>query len=143
MSDRNAKDGNRRHFRTQVEKKEALKLKARERQPASALYGLGVIGIIGWSVVVPTMIGVAVGLYIDERWPGRISWTLTLMFVGLALGSLNAWHWISSQRRKIEEEQARARVKAEARVQAAAEAEKAKEEEERKGGKNHPEQREG
>ncbi len=52
---------------------------------------LGVLGIVGWSVVLPTFLGIAVGLFLDRHWQNRISWTLTLLFGGLLLGCLNAW----------------------------------------------------
>jgi ATP synthase protein I len=50
--------------------------------------------LTGWSVVLPTLAGLLLGGYIDNRWDGTISWKLTLMMVGLALGCLNAWYWI-------------------------------------------------
>ena len=52
---------------------------------------LGLLGIVGWSVVLPTLLGVALGIFLDRRWPGRMSWTLTLLFTGLTLGCLTAW----------------------------------------------------
>ena len=51
-------------------------------------------GVVGWSVAIPTLIGVAVGLWIDGRWPSRFSWTLMLLIVGVALGCINAWYWV-------------------------------------------------
>jgi ATP synthase protein I len=54
-------------------------------------------GLVGWSVAVPALIGVAVGLWIDARWPSRFSWTLMLLVLGMALGCLNAWNWISRE----------------------------------------------
>jgi ATP synthase protein I len=50
-----------------------------------------VLGVVGWSVTVPTLLGVALGVFIDRRWPGRFSWTLMLLFAGLTLGCANAW----------------------------------------------------
>lgn len=52
---------------------------------------LGLLGTVGWSVVLPTLLGVALGIFLDRRWPARVSWTLTLLFVGLTLGCLTAW----------------------------------------------------
>jgi ATP synthase protein I len=31
---------------------------------------------------------------LDKRWPGQMSWTLTMPFVGVVLGCMNAWCWI-------------------------------------------------
>lgn len=81
-----------------IKRRAERKQRARARPPRSAWFGLGMFGLVGWSVVVPTLIGVAVGLWLDSRWPGRPSWTLTLLIIGAALGCLNAWYWITSER---------------------------------------------
>lgn len=105
MAQKNSdKHASHRKFKSDVGKKEERKLWSRERKDESTLYGLGVIGLIGWSVVIPTLAGVALGRWIDSRWPSSVSWTITLMLVGLALGSLNAWHWISGERKRIEKD---------------------------------------
>jgi ATP synthase protein I len=52
---------------------------------------LEVLGTVGWSVALPTLLGVAAGIFIDRRWPGRFSWTLMLLFAGLMFGCANAW----------------------------------------------------
>jgi ATP synthase protein I len=50
-----------------------------------------VLGVVGWSVTLPTLLGIALGIYLDRRWPERFSWTLMLLFAGLLLGCANAW----------------------------------------------------
>jgi ATP synthase protein I len=57
-------------------------------------YGLGLFGLIGWSVAVPTLLAIALGVWIDRRFPSPYSWTLMLMFVGIVVGCLNAWFWL-------------------------------------------------
>jgi ATP synthase protein I len=89
-------------FRRQVEAKEARKLKTRARGRDSVWFGLGMFGLIGWSVVIPTLLGVALGVWLDRHYPTRFSWTLTLLILGVLLGSWNAWHWVSQERRNIE-----------------------------------------
>ena len=65
---------------------------ARGRNHSSAvLRSIAVLGVIGWSVVVPTLAGIAAGAWIDRHWPSRFSWTLVLMMTGLVLGCANAW----------------------------------------------------
>ena len=54
-------------------------------------------GLVGWSVAIPTLLGVALGLWLDARFPGRPSWTLTFLIIGAALGCLNAWYWIKQE----------------------------------------------
>ena len=52
---------------------------------------IAILGVVGWSVSVPTLIGVAAGLWMDHHWPSRFSWTLILLLVGLVLGCAHAW----------------------------------------------------
>jgi ATP synthase protein I len=68
-------------------------------------FGLGMMGLIGWSVVVPTLLGAALGLWLDKRHPGSHSWTLALLVAGLAIGCLNAWHWVAKEDKAMREEQ--------------------------------------
>jgi len=49
------------------------------------------LGMVGWSVTLPTLLGIALGVFIDRRWPERFSWTLMLLFAGLVFGCANAW----------------------------------------------------
>ena len=89
----------------QVGAKAARKLKA-QRNPAPGVWsGLGLMGVVGWSVVVPTLLGAALGLWLDRRYPGGRTWTLALLMAGLALGCLNAWHWVSKEDQAMREEQ--------------------------------------
>jgi len=69
------------------------KLKARH-SAQGVWFGLGMMGLIGWSVVVPTLLGAALGIWLDKRYPGNRSWTLALLIVGLFIGCLNAWQWV-------------------------------------------------
>ena len=89
----------------QVGTKAARKLKAR-RNPAPGVWsGLGLMGVIGWSVVVPTLLGAALGLWLDRGYPGGRSWTLALLVAGLTLGCLNAWRWVSQEDQAMRDEQ--------------------------------------
>ncbi|WP_372988174.1 AtpZ/AtpI family protein [Marinobacter sp.] len=73
------------------------KQKARAEDRRTAWFGLGMFGLVGWSVAVPTLLGIAIGVWADRRWPGEVSWTLTLLIIGVALGCLNAWYWIKQE----------------------------------------------
>lgn len=72
---------------------------ARRRHRETAWYGLGMFGLVGWSVAVPVVAGAALGVWIDRRWPGELSWTLTLLLAGAALGAFNAWYWVQREGR--------------------------------------------
>ena len=73
--------------------------KARQQRRASPWFGLGMFGLVGWAVAVPVLAGIALGMWIDRRWPGEISWTLALLLAGAALGAFNAWYWVERERR--------------------------------------------
>lgn len=82
-----------------VRRKEIRKLEARRRGERSAWFGLGMFGLVGWSIALPTLVGIGLGVWLDARYPRSFSWTLTLMFGGLVLGCLNAWRWVEQERR--------------------------------------------
>lgn len=81
----------------EVSARERRKLQARQEQYRTVWFGLGTFGLVGWSVTIPSLLGIALGLWIDARWPSRFSWTLMLLFLGVALGCLNAWRWINQE----------------------------------------------
>ena len=85
--------------------KAARKLKARRHPTAGVWFGLGMMGLIGWSVAIPTLLGAALGLWLDRRYPGGRSWTLALLVVGLAIGCWNAWHWVAKEEEEMREAQ--------------------------------------
>lgn len=89
----------------EVGAKATRKLRARRHVTRTVWFGLGMMGLIGWSVVVPTLLGAALGLWLDRRYPGGRSWTLALLVVGLVIGCLNAWHWVTKEDREMREEQ--------------------------------------
>jgi ATP synthase protein I len=95
---------NERTFADQVGAKAARKLRARRSTPG-VWFGLGMMGLIGWSVVVPTLAGAALGLWLDTHHPGRHGLTLALLVVGLAIGCVNAWHWVAQEDKAIRDEQ--------------------------------------
>jgi ATP synthase protein I len=92
-------------FSREIGAKAARKLKARRHSAQGVWFGLGMMGLIGWSVVVPTLLGAAIGLWLDKQHPGGRSWTLALLVAGLAIGCLNAWHWVAKEDRAMREEQ--------------------------------------
>tara|TARA_R110002167_G_scaffold105161_7_gene270621 strand:+ start:523 stop:867 length:345 start_codon:yes stop_codon:yes gene_type:complete len=89
----------------QVGVKAARKLKARRNVEQRVWFGLGMMGLIGWSVVVPTLLGATLGIYLDNHYPSERSWTLALLVAGLAIGCFNAWHWIAKEDQAISDEQ--------------------------------------
>ena len=76
-------------FVKRIAKKERLKIRVRQEDDETIWFGLGVFGVVGWSVAIPTLIGIAIGLWIDQTWPSRYSWALTLLIGGVMLGCMN------------------------------------------------------
>ena len=91
-------------FSREIDAKAARKLKA-QNSTQGVWFGLGMMGLIGWSVVVPTLLGTALGVWIDKRHPGTHSWTLMLLVIGLAVGCLNAWHWVAKEDKAMRDDQ--------------------------------------
>ena len=78
----------------------ARKLKAQraQRHATQTIWsGLGMIGLVGWSVAVPTLLGAALGIWLDKNYPVSYSWTLTMLLIGMITGCLNAWHWVTRE----------------------------------------------
>jgi len=88
----------------QIGVKAARKLKAQRNTSSGVWYGLGMMGLIGWSVAIPTLLGAAIGLWLDKQQWSERSWTLALLVAGLTLGCLNAWLWVSKEQNAIRED---------------------------------------
>ena len=89
-------------FQRAVASKAKRKLKAqRQSRGGSLWFGLGMSGLIGWSVAIPTLLGAFGGMWIDRHFPSTHSWTLALLVAGLVLGCAQAWRWAWQEERKI------------------------------------------
>ena len=89
----------------EIHAKISRKIKAKRKGEQGVWFGLGMMGLIGWSVTVPTLLGAALGFWIDRRFGGTYSWTLTILLLGLLLGCVNAWRWIRKESTEIKEDQ--------------------------------------
>jgi len=88
-------------FTQKIGLKELRRIKGKAHKGDTVWFGLGMIGVVGWSVAIPTLIGTALGLWIDRTMPSRFSWTLMFLILGVTLGALNAWHWVRKARETI------------------------------------------
>ena len=84
--------------------KAARKLRARRDPTPGVWFGLGMMGLVGWSVAGPTLFGAALGLWLDHRYPGSRSWTLALLIAGLVVGCLSAWRWVAKEERAMRDD---------------------------------------
>ena len=80
--------------------KSKIRRKRRERSDMSALGALSIFGLVGWSIAVPALIGALLGKALDDA-TGERAWAAALLFLGMALGSWNAWKYIAREEAKI------------------------------------------
>jgi ATP synthase protein I len=59
--------------------------------------GLGLVGSVGWTVAAPAVGGALVGRWLDARLATHVFWTLSLLFIGVTLGSVSAWRQIKGE----------------------------------------------
>jgi ATP synthase protein I len=84
--------------------KRKLKGQQAQHQARQTIWsGLGMMGLVGWSVTVPTLLGAALGIWLDKNYSMNHSWTLTLLIIGLIAGCLNAWYWLAREDRATHE----------------------------------------
>jgi ATP synthase protein I len=88
----------------QIDKNIKRKLNAQRYSGSSAWFGLGMMGLIGWSIALPTILGAALGLWLDKHYQVQQSWTLALMVAGLTLGCFTAWNWLSKEHQAMAED---------------------------------------
>lgn len=80
-----------------IEKDAKKKIKSKNEKK-EINFGLGFFGIVGWLMAVPTLLAVALGVYLDKNTNSSFSWTLTLIFVGVIVGGFNTWRWLNDNR---------------------------------------------
>ena len=93
------------NFQEQIRDKERRKLKARLQKKASVWRGFSVFGLIGWSVAIPTLLLLMIGVWLDDHYHTARSYTLILLVAGLCLGCLNAWYWLDRKWKELQEEE--------------------------------------
>jgi ATP synthase protein I len=87
-------------FSKEVAKKEKRKLKAL-KEKNGVWFGLGMMGMVGWSVAVPALLGAALGIWLDKSYPQSFSWTLTFLMVGIIGGVIIAWSWVNKEDKEV------------------------------------------
>ncbi|MBN1917857.1 MAG: AtpZ/AtpI family protein [Verrucomicrobia bacterium] len=80
-----------------ADRAERLK-RAREEGDRGFWQNLGLIGSVGWMIILPAVGGSLLGRYIDGKAEDPISWTLTLLVVGLVIGCVGAWQHMRRER---------------------------------------------
>ncbi len=81
-------------FEVRVRRQRELIEKGRLEKGQSFWKYVGLIGVVGWSVVVPMALGVLLGWWLFGT---GSKWTLALLLLGLCLGCVNAWRMITKE----------------------------------------------
>jgi ATP synthase protein I len=68
----------------------------REGEPSVARF-VGQIGVLGWIIVIPSLVGLFVGRWLDRKFGTGIFWSAPLLLVGLGVGCWSAWKWMHKQ----------------------------------------------
>lgn len=68
----------------------------KEGEP-SVMRFVGQIGVLGWIIVTPTLIGLFVGRWIDRSFGTGIFWSAPLLLLGVVIGFWSAWRWMHQQ----------------------------------------------
>lgn len=73
---------------------------ARDEPEPSPAARLGQIGILGWTIVLPTLVGLLLGCWLDRLVGTRVSFSAPLLMIGAAFGLWSAWKWMHQQQRR-------------------------------------------
>jgi ATP synthase protein I len=68
----------------------------RKGEPSMAQY-VGQIGVLGWIIVAPTLVGLFIGRWLDHRFGTGIFWSAPLLGVGVLIGCWSAWKWMHKE----------------------------------------------
>lgn len=91
------KDDHGERWAREAEEKEQRKVRARKEGDRSVWFGLGMFGLVGWSVAIPTVVGALIGIWIDKKFPSQHSWTIMGIVIGVLIGCFNAWRWMNKE----------------------------------------------
>ena len=68
----------------------------KEGEPSVTRF-VGQIGVLGWIIVTPTLVGLFVGRWLDHKFGTGIFWSAPLLLIGVVLGCWSAWQWMHKQ----------------------------------------------
>ncbi|HYQ38506.1 MAG TPA: AtpZ/AtpI family protein [Pseudomonas sp.] len=69
-----------------------------QRDPEPSLARrLGQIGVLGWAIVAPVLLGLLLGRWLDRLLGSGVTFSAALLFLGAAFGLWSAWRWMHRQ----------------------------------------------
>lgn len=57
----------------------------------------GQIGILGWAIVVPTLLALLLGRWLDSVFKSGVFFSAPFVMIGAAIGLWSAWKWMHRQ----------------------------------------------
>ncbi|MCW9705851.1 AtpZ/AtpI family protein [Fodinibius salsisoli] len=84
-------------FAEEIREKSLRKIRSQKEKRKGLWHGLGMFGLVGWSVATPTLLLLLLGIWIDGTYESKYSWTLMMLVIGICLGCMNAWYWIKRE----------------------------------------------
>lgn len=92
-------------FSEKIARKEKRKLQAQKVNSGTVWSGLGMFGMVGWSIAVPSLLGAALGIWLDRIYPQSFSWVLSFLMIGLITGCCIAWYWVTKEDKETDQNQ--------------------------------------
>lgn len=82
--------------------KQAVQRKRRGLEEPEPSLGsrLGQMGILGWTIVLPTLLGLVLGHWLDRRLGTGVFFSAPLLMIGAGFGLWSAWKWMHRQTRR-------------------------------------------
>ena len=80
-----------------VRKQEERRKHWRSEGEPSMMRFVGQIGVLGWIIVAPTLIGLFIGRWLDHRFGSGIFWSAALLLLGVTAGFWSGWRWMQKQ----------------------------------------------
>ena len=79
--------------------RKAVVMKLKKEQQINISFGF--IATLGGVIVIPILLGIWGGTFLDTHYPVSFSWKLSLIFCGFVWGIVNAYFWIKIENEKI------------------------------------------
>jgi ATP synthase protein I len=76
----------------------AQRKRRHEEEPEPSLGSrLGQIGVLGWTIIAPTLLGLVLGRWLDRRFTTGVFFSAPLLMIGAGIGLWSAWKWMHRQ----------------------------------------------
>jgi ATP synthase protein I len=78
-------------------KEEERRIRWHTEGEPSVMRFVGQIGILGWIIVAPTLLGLFAGRWLDRSFGTGIFWSAALLVLGVTIGFWSGWRWMHRQ----------------------------------------------